>query len=135
MHLRLVSLHIHPFDDGSILRAVRPYELCPEFDFSDVEVYSITSEAPTPHGAHGHHERVEIFRATGGTVTCDFHTQEGCHKVVLDNPDVCVVVPSGVFHAVTIERGATLHVVASHRLREEDHFFEINCVCGNHPKR
>lgn len=90
-----------------------------------------TSE-PTTRGKHYHPRggKQEYLVCLSGRAVVELHSQGGCDNVVLDRPDLALVIPSEVWHGVTLTPGAILLSTASTLYNSDEARTEK--TCGKH---
>jgi hypothetical protein len=103
--------------------------------FSEAKrVYWIINDTDTPtlRGNHYHPKggKIEYLVALHGTIEVGLHSSEECGTVILDNPTKALIIPSGVWHSVTISVGGIMLAVASTKQAPGESLPEK--TCGRH---
>jgi len=99
----------------SKLYTLEPSLHCPDLMTSFGRVYFIYNDTDTPQtrGKHYHKEgKTELMVCQLGKITVELRRGDRTEHVTLESPDTFLIVPIGVWHAVTLEPGAMLLVCA-----------------------
>lgn len=84
----------------------------------------ITGADGHTRGGHRHHITRQALVALGGKVTVFMDDGEHHREVVLDRPDLCLVIEPDDWHTMTFEPGSVLLVLASQPYDRADYIDE-----------
>jgi mannose-6-phosphate isomerase-like protein (cupin superfamily) len=94
--------------------------------------YWIVNDTPEPttRGKHYHPRggKQEYLVCLHGRAVIELHSADGCDSVTLDRPDLALVIPSEVWHGVTLQPGAILLSTASTLYHPEEARTEKTCL-------
>lgn len=90
-----------------------------------------TSE-PTARGGHYHptEGKQECLICLCGRAVVELHSKECCESVVLDRPDLALVIPAEIWHKVLLSVGGVLLSIASRPFDKDESRTEK--TCGRH---
>ena len=108
-------------------------KLIPDLFTTVPRVYWIVNDTPNESVRGGHYHppggKQEMWVCFNGTANVKLHSVEGCGELALDSPSKVLVIPSKVWHEVTLSPGAILVSMASTLYSSHESVTDLPCSC------